>query len=91
MTDEIHDTVDLGELGEDVTAIVRRAVSGRPVVLSRDGRPVAAVVDIHRLEGLLRERELLRRLALGELEAAAGEGDDLEAVLDDCALLLEES
>jgi hypothetical protein len=55
------------------------------------GDAVAAVLDLGRLEALRRERELLRRLALGELEAAAGEGDDLEAVLDDCALLLEES
>jgi len=91
MTDELHTTVDLESLGEDVAAIVRRAASDRPVVLSDSGRPVAAVIDIHRLESLLRERDLLRRLALGELEAAAGEGKDLEAVLDDCALLLEES
>lgn len=91
MTDETRSTIELETLGEEVATIVRRAASGRPVVLTLAGRPAAAVVDIHRLESLLRERELLRRLALGELEAAAGEGDELEAVLDDCALLLEES
>ena len=39
---------------------------------------------------LLTERELLRRLALGELECAAGDGDEISTVIDDCALLVEE-
>jgi prevent-host-death family protein len=91
MADDIRNTVDVETLDADMSAIVESAASGRPVVVTRDGRPIAVVLDIRRLDGLRRERELLRRLALGELEAAAGEGDDLEAVLDDCALLLEES
>jgi hypothetical protein len=52
---------------------------------------VAAVIDVETLRALTEERELLRRLALGELESAGGEGDDLEAVLEDCRLLLEEN
>jgi hypothetical protein len=52
---------------------------------------VAALLSIESLQTLQRERELLRRLALGELESAAGEGEDLESVLEDCRLLLEES
>jgi prevent-host-death family protein len=91
MVDDRTETVGMESLGQAVAEVVDRARSGGPVVLTRNGRPVAAVLDLGRLETLYRERELLRRLALGELEAAAGEGDDLEAVLDDCALLLEES
>ena len=91
MVDDIRNTVDVETLHADMSAIVESAASGRPVVVTRDGRPIAVVLDIRHLDALRRERELLRRLALGELEAAAGEGDDLEAVLDDCALLLEES
>ena len=68
-----------------------RALTGETVLLSRDGQPVAAVIGVTTLRHLTEERELLRRLALGELESAAGEGEDLEAVLEDCRLLLEEN
>ena len=77
MVDDIRNTVDVETLHADMSAIVESAASGRPVVVTRDGRPIAVVLDIRRLDALRRERELLRRLALGELEAAAGEGDDL--------------
>lgn len=84
-------TVDLEALGPAAASVGHKASTGDPVLLTSGGRPVAAVVSIEWLEALERERELLRRLALGDLESAAGEGDDLEAVLDDCRLLLEES
>jgi len=83
--------LDLDTLGDAVGAAVEQALSGEPVILTRDGGPVAALVSIESLRVLQRERELLRRLALGELESAAGEGEELESVLDDCRLLLEES
>jgi len=67
------------------------AKGGDFIILTRDGRPVAAVIDIDALKELTDEREMLRRLALGELESAAGEGDELETVLEDCRLLLEEN
>ena len=74
-----------------VNELVIRAEDGEPVILTRDGRPVAAVIGIEALRVLTDERELLRRLALGELESAAGEGDELDAVLEDCRLLMEEN
>jgi prevent-host-death family protein len=82
-------TVELGRV--DVMDVAAEAELGQPVILTRDGRPVAAVVSVESLKRWLDERELLRRLALGELESAAGEGRDLEEVLEDCRLLLEEN
>jgi prevent-host-death family protein len=78
---------------EEVTVddVARRVERGETLVLSRDGRPVAAVMDVAVLTELTEERELLRRLALGELESAGREGEELESVLDDCRLLLEEN
>jgi PleD family two-component response regulator len=70
---------------------VAAAEAGETVVLTRDGRPVVAMMDIDVLTGLKNERDLLRRLALGELESAGGEGEELEAVLEDCRLVLEEN
>jgi len=74
-----------------VEEMARRAEDGRTVILTRGGKPVAAVIAIDTLRNLTDERELLRRLALGELESAAGEGGQLEDVLADCRLLLEEN
>lgn len=77
--------------GLAIEELIARAEIGEPVILNRDGSPVAAVMTIDALRALIDERELLRRLALGELESAAGEGEELEAVLEDCRLLLEEN
>ena len=74
-----------------VDDVATRVEHGETVILARGGRPVAAVMDVATLQGLTEERELLRRLALGELESAGGEGEELEAVLEDCRLLLEEN
>lgn len=83
--------LDLDTLGDAVGAAVEQVLGGEPIILTRDGRPAAALVSFESLRTLQRERELLRRLALGELESAAGEGEELESVLDDCRMLLEES
>ncbi len=78
---------------EDLTVddVMTMAEQGETLILARGGRPVAAVMDVAVLRRLTEERELLRRLALGELESAGGEGEDLEAVLEECRLLLEEN
>ena len=90
MTLEDH-SVDLDALGAATGEAVRRAAGGEPLIVTSGGAPVAALVSVRWLQALQRDRELLRRLALGELESAAGEGGDLDAVLDECRLLLEES
>jgi len=78
---------------EDVTVddVVTMAEQGETLILTRGDRPLAAVMDVAVLRRLTEERDLLRRLALGELESAGDEGEDLEAVLEDCRLLLEEN
>ena len=86
-----HLSIDIETLGPLAAAAADQAATGSPVVLTRTGRPVAALLSMEWLENLQRDRELLRRLALGELESASGEGVDLEAVLEDCRMLLEES
>ena len=88
---ERHISIDIESLGPAASAAADRAVTTSPVVLTRRGLPVAALVSVDWLENLQRDRQLLRRLALGELESAADEGIDLDAVLEDCRLLLEES
>ena len=81
--------VEIGDVTMD--EVIRRTGKARMVVLTTHGEPVAAVLPIDELRRLTDERELLRRLALGELESAGGEGEKLDAVLEDCRLLLEEN
>ncbi len=85
--DEKFEVVEIGDPA--VAELAARVETGGRVLVTRDGRPVAAVIGVAALRALTDERELLRRLALGELESAGGEGDELEAVLEDCRLLLE--
>lgn len=88
----MHEETQVVEIGEPaVTDLVARVDTGARIVLTRDGRPVAVVMGMTAFEELTDERELLRRLALGELESAGGEGDDLAAVIEGCRLLLEEN
>jgi hypothetical protein len=88
----MNGTEKIVEIGESsVDDLAAGAERGETMVVAREGRPVAAVVSIEFLRRLVDERELLRRLALGELESAGGEGVELEAVLEDCRLLLEEN
>jgi prevent-host-death family protein len=90
MTEHEH-SVPVENLGPAGSKAAERAAAGVPIVVTRAGRPVAVLLSVDAMRGLQRERALLRRLALGELESAAGDGEDLDAVLEDCRLLLEES
>lgn len=86
------DAVGLHGLGDSTGEVVRRVqATGRPAVVTDNGVPVAVVLDPRAYRRLSRDRELLRRLALGELESAGGDGEPLEDVLADCDLLLEEN
>ncbi len=62
-----------------------------PLVVTVGGNRVAVLVSAEAFQRLLSEREMLRRLALGDLEFAGSEGHPLDEVLEDCDLLLEES
>jgi len=85
--EEPFEVIEIGDL--NVADLAARVEAGVRVLLARNGRPVAAVIGVAALRTLTDELELLRRLALGELESAGAEGDELEAVLEDCRLLIE--
>ena len=85
-------SVSLSELGADPTAVVERMTSTDNVMaVTRAGEPVAVMMSLSAFEQLQRDCERLRLLALGELEAAAGEGHDLTEVIEDARSLLNEN
>ena len=62
--------------------------SGRPLVITREGRPAAVLLSIETFERSERERNLLLMLARGEREAEEGRGHDLDDVLAEIDALL---
>ncbi len=62
-----------------------------PLVVTVGGEKKAVLLSTESFERMLGEREVLRRLALGDLEFAGSEGHPMHEVLEDCDLLLEES
>jgi hypothetical protein len=63
----------------------------KPVAVTVAHDPVAMLLPAEVFRRLLRERDILRRLAVGDLEFAAQEGHPLDEVIEDCELLLEEN
>lgn len=70
---------DLRQGAAGVLARVRR--SREPVVITQRGRAAAVLVSVENYQEGERQLELLRRIARGELEIAAGKGYDLDEVM----------
>ena len=86
---KIPDIVPVSDFRQDAAAVLRRLQSGTgPLVLTQRGRAVAVMQSIDAYEKLERERELLRLLAAGEREIAAGEGSSLADVMKEADALL---
>lgn len=62
-----------------------------PWIITRGGRAAAVLLSAEAYERSQKENELLRRLAAGEKEVAAGAGHSLDDVLRDADKLLSAS
>ncbi len=83
--------VPVTDLRQDAAAILKTLQeSGEPYVITQRGRAAAVLVSIDAYEKNQEERELLRLMAVGEKEIAAGKGHSLESVLKEADELLEE-
>ena len=82
--------VPVSDFRQDAAAVLRRVRSSRePLVITQRGRAAAVIVSIESYERAAYERELLRQLARGEKEIAAGTGHDLDSVLAEADAILE--
>ncbi len=87
----IPDIVPVSDFRQDAAAVLKRLQSGAsPLVVTQRGRAVAVMQSIEAYERREREHELLRLLAAGEREIAAGEGHTLASVLKEADALLGE-
>jgi prevent-host-death family protein len=81
--------VPVSDFRQDAAAVLKRLRSGTgPLVVTQRGRAVAVMQSIEAYEQLERERELLRLLAAGEREIAAGGGYTLADVMKEADALL---
>jgi prevent-host-death family protein len=70
------------DLRHDAAAALKRMRdSGQPIVITQRGRPAAVMVSVKAYEAAEHECLLLRLLAKGDREIAAGKGYDLDAML----------
>ncbi len=78
----LPDVMPVSDLRKDAAAAIKRIKTAkRPLLITQRGRAAAVIISVAAYEQSEREREILRRLARGEREIAAGKGYDLESVL----------
>ncbi len=83
--------IPITDLRQDAATVLRRVRDSRePVVITQRGRPAAVLMSAEAYERAEHDRELLRLLARGEKEIAAGKGHSLDAVLAEADVLLAE-
>lgn len=90
---KIPEVIPVTDLRQDAAAALKKVrSSNQPLVITQRGRATAVMLSIEAFEQGEHERQILRLLARGEREIAAGRGHDLEAVLREAdALLAEDS
>jgi prevent-host-death family protein len=86
---KVPDIMPVTDLRQDAAAALKRVRASRqPLVITQRGRAAAVMLSIEAYEQAEHERQLLRLLARGEKEIAAGRGYDLDEVLDEADALL---
>jgi prevent-host-death family protein len=76
-------------LRQDTAGVIKRVVAtDEPVVITQRGRASAVLVSADAYERTQYENELLRVLARGDAEIAAGVGRDAEDVMAEARALL---
>ncbi len=81
--------IPISDLRQDAAGIIKRvAASDEPVVITQRGRASAVLMSAEAYERTQHENEILRILARGDAEIAAGLGRDAEDVMSEARALL---
>lgn len=82
--------IPVSELRQDVADVVRRVQESRdPIIVTQRGRAAVVMLSVREYERGEYEREILKALAQGEQEIAAGKGHDLGDVMAEADRVLE--
>ncbi len=83
--------IPITDLRQDAATVLRKIRDSKePVVITQRGRAAAVMMSAEAYERSEHDRELLRLLARGEKEIAAGKGHSLDSVLAEADALLAE-
>lgn len=86
---KVPEIVPISDLRQDAAAVLKRIRESRePLVITQRGRAAAVMVSVEAYERAEKEREILKLLARGEKEIAAGSGFDLDDVLAEADSIL---
>lgn len=86
---KIPKIVPVTDLRQDAASILEQVQKAdEPWVITQRGRAAAVLISVEAYERSQKENELLRLLAMGEKEIAAGKGHSLDSVLQDADRLL---
>ncbi len=86
---KIPDIMPVTDLRQDAAAALKRVrTSNQPLIITQRGRAAAVILSVEVYERGEHERQLLRLLARGEKEIAAGQGFDLNEVMGEADALL---
>lgn len=81
--------VPVTDLRQDAAAVLKELQSlAGPLVITQRGRAAGVLLSMDAYERAQKENELLRLIALGEKEIAAGKGHSLDSVLKEADALL---
>jgi len=81
--------VPISDLRQDAAGIIKRAAANdETVVITQRGRASAVLVSAQTYERTQRENEILRILAQGDADIAAGVGRDADDVMAEARALL---
>jgi prevent-host-death family protein len=85
----VPEIIPVSDLRQDAASVLKRVRrSADPVFITQRGRASAVLLGIDAFRRAEHERQLLRALAKGDKEVAAGLGHDLDDVLADADRLL---
>ncbi len=86
---KVPDIIPITDLRHDAAAALKRVkLSRQPVVITQRGRAAAVLLSMEAYARGEHERQLLRLIARGEQEIAAGRGFELDDVLAEADALL---
>jgi prevent-host-death family protein len=87
----VPNIIPVTDLRQNAASVLRRVRDSKePFFITQRGRAAAVMVSAEVYERAEHDRELLRLLARGEKEIAAGKGVGLDAVLAEADALLKE-
>ena len=81
--------VPISDLRQDAAGVIKRLVaSDEPVFVTQRGRASVVIQSTHAYERMQHENEILRILAQGDVEIAAGVGRDATDVMAEARAIL---